>query len=240
MADYFQRFITPEVPALYERILAARDAAAARGLPRVAFDLDRLVVKLSGQMTDLAAETAAWTNARAIEILKAKQKRPDTDSSPHLADVIESDVVRGPLAEVGIADLAELAQARRRGRTTGGEYWRAQEFGLVEGFVGRQLHGVFQPSGTAPGPYDDDTGFEVTAAHGEGGWMRVKNPIEAKHFLTQATREGAARYVRGLNRITRGAEKDLLAITGRIAPAQPAAARGRRSPLLDYLLKNRR
>lgn len=238
MADYFQRFLVVDVPQLFERILQIGDEASSRGLVRVAADLDILVRDLSIEMDTLALSTAEFVDARAVELLHERRKRGETDSNPHLADVIKSDVVRGPLAEVGIADLATLAQARRRGRTTGGEYWRAQEFGLEQGFVGRHLHGVFTPSGTSPGPSNADTGFQVTSPDGgDGAWMTIRHPIEPKHFLTDATHEAAVRYARELRRIVAKADRRILAITARIPPAPVAAER---SATVDYLLRNRR
>lgn len=235
MADYFQRYLVPDVPPLFERILNVRDEAAARGFVRVAADLDVLVRDLSAELTVLAESTAEWANARAIELLEQRRKRGETDSQPHLRDVITSDVVRAPLAEVGVGDLDMLDQAQRGG----GTYWKANEFGLEEGFVGRHLHGVFLPSGTPPGPSNADTAFEITDPDegGDGGWMTIRHPIEAKHFLTDATHEAAARYIREVRRIVSKTETRIAAILARIPAAPPA---GRRSGAVDEVLRARR
>lgn len=116
--------------------------------------------------------------------LDRMQLRPDTDSSPHLRDLIFSapiNIGNIPTGMVGIADVDRLNRAINR-RTPGyGPYWRAQEygtgFGEVPSQVGRIIYGYFDAAGGG-----DATPPQAQYAGGGGGPHPVFQPVRQQNF----------------------------------------------------------
>lgn len=152
-----------------------RDQAAACDI--IAKELER-AVSISG------VETAKFAEETARTLLAKRIVRPAT-SNPHLADDIVARAISisgGGFGAVGIGDIG-LLDAHPG--------WKAQEFGSTH-LVGKKIKGYFfgGPNGGYSFPSPDrnrtDAMFRPSS---RGRNMNVQNPIQAKHFLTEATFE---------------------------------------------------
>lgn len=213
MADYWQRFLVPGVIRDYERLVRLQDIAIARGMPRVAAAIDIVIVDLARGLEATALRTSRIADSAIRDELQQSTIRPETTGRTHLRERILSQPLRVRFGEVGIANLAELDKAVNDRSDT--PYWRAIEFGLSEGFVGRRLVGAyFQPGG----PHAPDAGqfrkhavFE-TGGLGEGGRvdrnhegfgaMTIRNAIKPHRFLERGTGRAARDYLREVNRLS--------------------------------------
>lgn len=171
-------------------------AFGARLAPRVEAAYREFVSSL----TVLAAQVARSAEEATRTKYDASRVRPDTGQSPHLRDLLHALPVKTTLATgaVGIGDVEELDKA---------PYWKAQEFGLDSGFVGRTLTGYFFGAGGSGPGYAPDPA--MSRQHpifrpvpvGLAPHMTISNPIVAGHFLTDASEEATAEWLNQYNRI---------------------------------------
>lgn len=229
MADFYQRIESPTVVGIYEHMLKIQAVARARGRPDVAEEVGFLIANLRADLRQLALETAERADMRARHYLAARRKRPETPKGTHLSDLVSSHVTFANLGGVGLFSLDELDKAVNPNGGSDRPYWRAIEYGLEEGFVGRRLFGSFSVPGGNAAPSPQPIGRAEHAVFRarppedveDAGWMTVKRPIRAQHFLRDAADEAVARYRARLRVIND-------TIGGRIDAVGRGPVRGRR------------
>ena len=148
-----------------------RDQAAALGV--IARELET-AVHASG------VTAAQFAEERAKRLLDARIVRPRTPNPVHLRDLIVARSIGGPSGwgAVGIGDIAMLDQA---------PYWKAQEFGS-EHLIGKELRGYFfHPGGPSRAGAEPPRSQAIFGVSKKGPKMLVRNPIEGKAFLTEAS-----------------------------------------------------
>ncbi|MDQ1584485.1 MAG: hypothetical protein QOF36_2539 [Microbacteriaceae bacterium] len=231
MADYFQR-ILPDL-AQVERVyklfveVEAELVTAVRVSPdpavrRTAQNQARLVRRAYQQFQEdliaLAQRCAEVANEEVMRLYQdARTPRGDTGNPPHLSEALPtSEAVPTPVPAgvVGITRLDALEKF---------EYWKAQEFGLDEGFVGREVKGWFFGTGfsgpiSAPDPGQSQN-HPLFRPSSTGRTMHIQNPIEPGHFLTDTVRTVEALWLKLMNESVRDVVRDLDAALGQARPS---------------------
>lgn len=215
MARFYTRFEPdPALVDLYSELQAAAAAfeRAAGGDPRLEVRAIRAIEVMRDIMRRLTIHSrvsAANADRLIRERIEATRVRPRASGrmSAHvISRALPSSV---PSGAIGVADLDELDRsnpASRMGRS-GIPYWMAQEYGSSAA-VGRRLTGFFTPGFAAadPGQFRVHPFFEVGGP--QAPRMVIKNPIEARHFLRDGSRDALDFHHRELKAI------DRLAIAG--------------------------
>lgn len=226
MADFWTRFLVPGVVTDYERLFRIQDIARQRGLTRVAADIDLVIADLARGLEHLSVETAAKADVAMRDELQRSLDRPETSSRTHLRERIHSKPLRVRFGEVGIASIDELDKSVNERSDT--PYWRAIEFGLSEGFVGRRLVGSFFNPGGPTRPFAGLAGTQAefqVGGLGEGGQMGlfgdtsgnddtsgpmiVSKPIKPHRFLERGTETAKISYLRGVTDLSNKAANRL-------------------------------
>lgn len=140
--------------------LTARHAAAGAGIPLRAAavatlaEMRRAYVQFNDGLRAAAQDASANAVRGMRDRLTATQVRPDTDSSPHLRDLLVAQPLSGggvQTGAVGVALVSQLERAINRRSPGYGSYWRAQEYGTgageVPSQVGRVIFGYFMAAG---------------------------------------------------------------------------------------------
>jgi hypothetical protein len=207
MADFYQRIESPQVIRLYEHMLKIQALARARGRPDVVEEVAVIIANLRSDLRQLAVETVAFADKRAAHNLAARRKRPETNKGVHLRDLVNSHVTFATLGGVGLFSLEDLDRAVNPNGGSKQPYWRAIEYGLDEGFVGRRMFGSFsEPGGPAPpSPQPRDQRAHavfrsIPSEFGDenAGWLTINRPIRAQHFLRDAADQAIAEYKKRL------------------------------------------
>lgn len=194
---YFQRFVIPDVPEVFALFIRTVKDAERRGLFGTADYLTLLFGEYRQSLINLAVRTAEIADDEIKAQIKATAKRSVQTQPGGLIDQIVSEPIRADAGMVGV------------GRIDGSpgldnlEYWRAQEYGLDEGFVGRTIHGFFyDQGGTNPTEPEHGRGDQpLFAPDAAGGFGTIQNPIEARHFLAHGTDAALAYWKREQQRI---------------------------------------
>lgn len=183
MADYYQRFVIPDVPEVYALFVQSIRDARSRGLIRTAEYLTLLFGEYREAMIALSVRTSEIADAEIKAHIRSSAKRAVQTEPGGLIDQIQSEPIRADAGMVGVARLDGTPGLDNLA------YWRAQEYGLDAGFVGRVIHGYFYDFGgsnpTEPEHGRGDQPF--FAPDSGGGFGTIKNPIEARHFLSKGT-----------------------------------------------------
>lgn len=156
---------------------------ALAALARVRLERVQVLYANFNREVRATAERAAVQATRDIRDRLAKtQLRPDTESSPHLRDLIVCAPINLgsiPTGMVGIGDVDVLNRAVNRRSPGYGPYWRAQEygtgFGEVPSQVGRILYGYFDVAGGG-----DATPPQAQYAGGGGGPHPIFQPARPR------------------------------------------------------------
>lgn len=223
MPDFYQRIESPTVVGIYEHMLKIQARATRAGRSDIAEEVGFLIANLRADLRQLAAETAVQADRRARHFLAARRKRPETPKGKHLRDFVGSHVTFPNLGGVGLFSLDELNNAVNPNGGSKRPYWRAIEYGLDEGFVGRRIFGSFHTPGPQTRPSPQAIGGAEHAVFramppedtDDAGWMTVQRPIRAQHFLSDAADEAVASY-----------RKRLVTINDTIAHRIDAVGRG--------------
>lgn len=197
MADYYQRFVIPEVPEVYGMFIKTIRDAQRRGLIATADYLTLLFGEYRDSMISLSLRTAEVADASIQAAIKSSAKRSEQTKPGGLLDRVHSEPIRADAGLVGV------------GRLDGPDgmdnlaYWRAQEYGLEEGFVGRVLHGFFYDAGGAnPTKPEHGRGDQpYFAPDAGGGFGTIRHPIQARHFMRDGTNTAAKFWLREQRRI---------------------------------------
>lgn len=198
IADVHARF-----GRLYTQLRSVRSPVATRAAAVV----ERAYAEFIAALDELAAEMAKVAEKEMVAAFDKTRTRPDSGVGPHLRDNLKAAPVRTSLATgaIGIGDLGKLNPF---------PYWKAQEFGLSEGFVGRTLTGYFYSPGYAaafaPSP-------EMSREHplfrpsspGTAPHMTIRNPIQPGRFLESATVKARALWNRRYQQIENRAIRQL-------------------------------
>lgn len=224
-SDYFQRFVPnlAQVARVYEQfgevealLTEVADAAPDPQVRRLASNQARLVRKAYEQFqADLlmtAQRVAEVANAEVLRLFEeSRTPRGDSGNPPHLRDALPTaEPVPTPLPAgvVGITRLDELEKF---------DYWKAQEFGLDQGFVGREVRGWFFGAGFsgvfAPDPSQSQQ-HPLFRPAAEGRTMTIQHPIHPGLFLTDTVKIAEALWLKLMNQAVADAVKDLDAVLG--------------------------
>lgn len=191
MADYYQTFAVVNAHQVYAEFLRMIDYSRARGERHTARLLEFALVEFRRDMATLAEGTKARSEAEIEARIRSTARRAE-EVSGRLVGGIVSDVIEPDAAIVGI------------GRISGGgglsdvPYWRAQEYGLREGFVGRVIHGYFDGGGLGRlQPLHAFSGRgvqpEFTLDSSSGGFGTIRHPIQPRRFMERGAK-AAERY----------------------------------------------
>jgi hypothetical protein len=205
MAGSYQLIVSSDMIATLETLGTCRRLAASHASP-AAIPIAELIVGLEAELSSLGGRTALLAEQKIKQALRQTARRPETQGQHvHLIDTIKAETIG--LGAVEVAPIAELDKAVNPNGGSDKPYWRAQEYGLDEGFVGRRLFGTFEPSGQPPsGAPAGGGGFDPSFVMGtqEGaGPGQVQHPIIARHFLRSGTDAAIAYYstrIRALER----------------------------------------
>lgn len=243
MADYFQRLLpnVPQVARVYESFIEVEHELATLGrtspdplVRRIALNQGRLVRRAYQRFREdliaLAERVAEVANDEVGHFYQASRTpRGDTGNPPHLSEALPtSEAVPTPVPAgvVGITRLDALDKF---------PYWKAQEFGLIEGFVGREVKGWFFGAGFSGTPSAPDPGqsqqHPLFRPAGRGRTMHIQNPIEPGEFLSDTVKLAEALWVKLMNEAVTDAVRDLDAALGqsRGTAREGALRRGRRA-----------
>lgn len=242
MPDYFQRILPNlgQVARVYEGFIEVEreletvartspDALVRSMASRQAYLVRRAYQRFQEDMIALAERCAETANQEVITLYqKSRTPRGDTGNPPHLSEALPtSEAIPTPLpaGAVGITRLDELDKF---------DYWKAQEFGLSTGFVGREVKGWFFGSGFSGSPVAPDPAqsqnHPLFRPSGTGRTMHIENPIEPGHFLTDTVDVVYALWLKLMDEAVRDAVRDLDAVLGqaRGRMREGALRRGRR------------
>lgn len=203
MPDYFQRVELPQVIRRYERLIRLEVKATRAGRPDIAAQVGLVIVELRTEMSALATRTAEVADRAAVGYLAARRKRPETSKGVHLNELVKSRPTRPTLGGVGFFSIDELNKAVNPNGGSSTPYWRAIEYGLDEGFVGRKLRGFYQPGSSRPSPErrGEHPIFESAAYLDDSPFMTISRPIRAQNFLSDGVRDAYSQYSRDLRDI---------------------------------------
>lgn len=206
MARYYhRREAHPDLALIYRNLVAAGRAFMAAGSLARAAEVGAILDELMIGYKDLSIKTAVEADEFIRKAIDQTRKRPPATGA--MSRGIVSRPLAGanlPAGEVGIADL-NLLDASGRHRPLGRRgipYWMAQEFGSTAA-VGRIVPGYFGDSPTPPGSSRPDAGqsrlhpfFHQVGPKAPRGTpaMLVQQPIEARHFLRDGTRDAMAQW----------------------------------------------
>lgn len=167
--------------------------------PLLADRVENAYLRFTAELDQLAVTTARRAEEALLRRYDSTRVRPDTGQQPHLRDLLSAIPVKATLATgtVGIGDVAELDRV---------PYWKAQEFGLSAGFVGRTLAGYFYEAGGGRGVAPDPGQFRQhplfrPASIGSAPVMTITNPIRGGHFLEETAAEVTAAWLSDYGRI---------------------------------------
>lgn len=167
MAEWVRGFIIPEVAEVHllfgsviktaERVVVATARTPFRaGADATLVELRRAYVQFNDGLRDAARRASADAVRGMRDRFDATQVRPDTDSSPHLRDLLVAKPLsfgRIQTGSVGVASVSSLERAINRRSPGYGSYWRAQEYGTgggeVPSQIGRVIYGYFMFAGGA-------------------------------------------------------------------------------------------
>lgn len=194
----------------------------ANGMGRQqALALELLSREVQTAVGETGVLTADFAEKKAKSLLEKRIVRPRTPKPDHLIDAIVARVIPsqflGGGGAVGIGDIGMLDAHPG---------WKAIEFGSTH-LVGKELRGFFLDGGGGRFPADPS----MNRAHpvfsvGGGPRMIVRNPIEGKSFLTEASLEALGYRARLWRGIERGSVAQLRSIA--IGTAIPRGLAGRR------------
>jgi hypothetical protein len=229
MADYFQRLVPnlPQVERIYEAFVQVEGELVTLvttspdpAVRRVAANQARLVRRayqhFQEDLIRLAQRCAEVANEEVMRLYQdSRTPRGDTGNPPHLSEALPtSEVIPTPIPAgvVGIARLEELEKF---------DYWKAQEFGLDAGFVGREVKGWFFGAGftgpSAPNPAQSQQ-HPLFRPSSNGLTMHIQNPIEPGHFLTDTVKTVEALWLKLMNECVTDVTRDLDAVLGQARP----------------------
>lgn len=196
MGAAYQLILSSDMIATLGTLGVCRRLAAEHSSPS-AIAIAEIVVGLEAELSQLGARTALLAEEKIKQHLRATARRPETAGQGiHLIDTIKAETIG--LGAVEVAPFVELDRAVNPNGGSDRPYWRAQEYGLDEGFVGRILFGTFEPSGQPPsaapaGGAGFDPSFVMGTQTGAGPGV-IQHPIAARHFLRDGTNEAVAFY----------------------------------------------
>lgn len=205
-------------------LLRARGRGRGGNIPRAAAILSEVkqsYAQFNRELNGLAARTAPRATEAARAVFDHTRKRPNTGVTPHLRTLIRSAPLHGILpgnlatGAVGIGNHTYLDKAVDP-LYPGKSYWRAQEYGLDQGFVGRRVRGYFFGAGysgepSRPGAAPSRTHPLFVPARqqmfnfggrgpgkrgGFGASMLIENPIEPRRFLERGRDHAYTQWLR--------------------------------------------
>lgn len=209
--------------------------------------------KFNRDLDELARVTSVQAVGAMQQRLDRTERRRSTGIDPHLRDHLEArplDAGVAPFATgaVGIGDEAVLDKLVDPLYPADGPYWRTQEFG-TRAHIGRRIRGYFfDPGGKNPtAPARGYTGNKQIAQPlfvpgrpigavggipggigprgGRGGKGTIRQPIRARHFIRDGSKDAEGKWRAGLQRIER---ESLVAIEAAFVSGQRQTGRRRR------------
>lgn len=204
MPDYWQTFALADAPVVYAEMLKVIALARTRGELRTAEYLEVALIDFRNQMREIASETKVRSEEEIKRRIESTARRAAEVSGDLMGGVV-SDVIQPDAAMVGVGRITD-------GGMGDVPYWRAQEYGLEEGFVGRVIKGYFTDIGGA-NPQAPDQFFAGRGTQPEfqmdssGGFGTIKHPIRPRHFMERGADTTArwwlAQTERAVNRTAR-------------------------------------
>lgn len=208
MTDYYQRFVIPDIVVMKTLFLHSIRKAQAKGLTSVANFMKVILVEMEDDLVQLSLRTVEIADEAIRSRIESTAKRAVSTKANGLIDHIHSEPI---IADAGIVGIAQIDGA---GGLDELPYWRAQEYGLDEGFVGRLLFGFFYDFG-GTNPTEPQSGIDTQPYFlfdPEGGAGRIQHPIEERKFLADGTNKAAVYWKREQRRIMNRAASRLRAI----------------------------
>lgn len=176
--DYTWTLTTSDLAMLERETIALADTLVADGAGGQASIVRNAYFELLRDLKAIARRTAAAADRAIKDAEIGSRVRGHGGGGPSLGDFIgKSDAVDEVEGSVAINDEPHLENA-------GVGWWWTNEYGY-SGHIGRQIQGVFLPSGTPP---IAGGGGDVLFVPGRGGKGTIQNPIPDRHFVEDGMR----------------------------------------------------
>jgi hypothetical protein len=185
-----------DVNRLFGTLLEARRLFQQRGLTAQADQVALIYRQAEQEFRRIERDIARIATESVRRRIQLTAKRPDGGRvSGNLADHVLSAPLPStpPIAGIGIGSLAELDKVVNPNRTSKVAYWRAQEEGS-RAAVGRELTGLYYGAGFGGGSPPSQALFRQHPLFrvGRGPTMRIRRPIQARHFLRDGSADAEA------------------------------------------------
>jgi hypothetical protein len=200
-AGYYQVFFIrrDHVQRLFGDLLEARSRFLAAGATAQATEVARVFAATQAEFKQIERDITALATQRIRDKINQSAKRPAGGASGEMASNVLCEPIPSypSIAGVGIAKFSELDKTVNPNRTSQTPYWRAQEYGYA-GAVGRELHGLYFNAGFAgrgvPANPADFRVHPLFRAMAKGPPMKIRNAIQARHFLRDGAGEAEAAW----------------------------------------------